>query len=108
LSAWPAVDPLLDREEVNLDTSTSRHYARIVWSRGADLRGFQSPGTTCLLSAVITVSFPGVIQNNADIGDECRVTSSMGNQEDEQVVGHVMASKHTSSTLNEDLNPMMK
>ncbi|GKC12072.1 protein impaired in BABA-induced sterility 1, partial [Tanacetum coccineum] len=27
----------------------------------ADLRGFQSPGTACLFSAAITVSFPGAL-----------------------------------------------
>ncbi|GKB60390.1 hypothetical protein Tco_0916576 [Tanacetum coccineum] len=39
---------------------------------------------------------------NVDVGDECGVSSSMGNHEEEQAVGHATASKHTSSSWNED------
>nr|GEU95863.1 hypothetical protein [Tanacetum cinerariifolium] len=37
-----------------------------------------------------------------DVRDECGVSSSMSNQEEEQAVGHATASKHTSYTWNED------
>ncbi|GKE77684.1 hypothetical protein Tco_1543804 [Tanacetum coccineum] len=39
---------------------------------------------------------------NVDVGDECGVSSSMGNHEEEQAVGHATASKHTSCSWNED------
>ncbi|GJX83056.1 hypothetical protein Tco_0332537 [Tanacetum coccineum] len=35
-------------------------------------------------------------------GDACGVSSSMGNQEKDQAVGHATVSKHTSPTWNED------
>ncbi|GKE33174.1 ATP-dependent DNA helicase RRM3-like protein [Tanacetum coccineum] len=37
-----------------------------------------------------------------DEGDACCVSSSMGNQEVDQAVGHATVSKHTSPTWNED------
>ncbi|GJU47432.1 retrovirus-related pol polyprotein from transposon TNT 1-94 [Tanacetum coccineum] len=40
--------------------------------------------------------------NNVEVGDECGVSSSMGNQEEEQAVGHATASKHTSFSWNEE------
>ncbi|GJX07011.1 reverse transcriptase domain-containing protein, partial [Tanacetum coccineum] len=42
------------------------------------------------------------ILNNVDEGDACGVSSSMGNQEEDQAVGHATVSKHTSPTWNED------
>ncbi|GJZ29922.1 hypothetical protein Tco_0574969 [Tanacetum coccineum] len=39
---------------------------------------------------------------NVDVGDECGVSSSMGNHEEEQAAGHATASKHTSCSWNED------
>nr|GEU52796.1 ribonuclease H-like domain-containing protein [Tanacetum cinerariifolium] len=39
---------------------------------------------------------------NVDVGDECGLSSSMGNHEEEQALGHATASKHTSSSWNED------
>ncbi|GJW24714.1 reverse transcriptase domain-containing protein [Tanacetum coccineum] len=42
------------------------------------------------------------ILNNVDEGDACGVSSSMGNQEKDQVVEHATVSKHTSPTWNED------
>ncbi|GKB77471.1 ATP-dependent DNA helicase PIF1-like protein [Tanacetum coccineum] len=42
------------------------------------------------------------ILNNVDEGDACCVSSSMGNQEVDQAVGHATVSKHTSPTWNED------
>ncbi|GKB14537.1 reverse transcriptase domain-containing protein [Tanacetum coccineum] len=42
------------------------------------------------------------ILNNVDERDACGVSSSMGNQEEDQVVEHATVSKHTSPTWNED------
>ncbi|GKD43560.1 putative reverse transcriptase domain, reverse transcriptase zinc-binding domain protein [Tanacetum coccineum] len=39
--------------------------------------------------------------NSVDVGDGCGVSSSMGNQEDDQAVGHDTGT-HTSSTWNEE------
>nr|GFA88009.1 hypothetical protein [Tanacetum cinerariifolium] len=40
--------------------------------------------------------------NNVEVGDECGVSSSMGNLEDKKEMGHATTSKHTSSAWNED------
>ncbi|GJX83055.1 RNA-directed DNA polymerase, eukaryota, reverse transcriptase zinc-binding domain protein [Tanacetum coccineum] len=71
---------------------------------GADL---VNKGPTDANSFIDKVNGPSTsnsfdILNNVDEGDACCVSSSMGNQEEDQAVGHATVSKHTSPTWNED------
>ncbi|GJZ71296.1 hypothetical protein Tco_0635147 [Tanacetum coccineum] len=71
---------------------------------GADL---VNKGPTDANSSINKVNGPSTsnsfdILNNVDEGDACCVSSSMGNQEVDQAVGHATISKHTSPTWNED------
>nr|GEY47376.1 SKP1-like protein 1A [Tanacetum cinerariifolium] len=40
--------------------------------------------------------------NNVEEGNECGVSSSLGNQEEDPAMGHATASKHTSPTWNDE------